>query len=220
MTRYAKTLRNMMKPRILILLNFLAIAAFLQIAEVGPAGRNNRIRSEFGRPFVIVQKNWTSDWDPYANPERKVNYEYEVSFNVTSLLINAAIIGAVALVIWFFWRKARPAGPEWSKSACWIYALSSLGLVTINIWFAIAHKAHDSNPLQGGEYASGWPAATLVVYDDGRSFTIVTYADTLNGMIIFCAPLVLALVSEGIVRSFNKRHKKQMPQTPDGAGDP
>ena len=128
----------MMKPRILILLNFLAVAAFLQIIEFGGWGRShNHLGVAYGRPFAIVERGWTCDWDSNWDPAGEL--EYDVSFSFTSLLKNAAIIGAVALASWFLWRKVRPTGPTWGKVACWVYVLTALSLLTSNVCFAVAN---------------------------------------------------------------------------------
>lgn len=187
-------------------------------------GWNNTTSVAYGQPFVIVERYWISDWDPARGPEpeQEVKYEYGVSFYFTGLLKNAAIIGALALTGWFLlWPKIRPGGPTWSKVGCRVYLLAALSLLTINVWFAIAHQAyaHDSLP---GPYIFGWPVPvwTDMFGDMDYMKGMFALADIYNGLIVFIVPLLMAIASEKILSRRNMRHNQRIHQTPKGAGDP
>ena len=179
-------------------------------------GMHNRVGVGHGKPFVIVDRHWTCDWNLSLGPD--VEVEYGVSFYYMGLLNNAAIIGTLALAGWFLWRRIRPAGPTWSKVACWVYTLSALSLLAINVWFAFAHQVYGLDLWsveKGGPYALGWP---LPIWK-GMLGSIM-HADTYNVLILFIIPLLLAIVSEKIARRRKMKHNNQMHQMPDGAGDP
>jgi hypothetical protein len=206
-----------MKPRVLILVDFLAVAAFLQITGIGVVGSDTYMAAGYGKPFTVASRHWTCSSEDLGE-----EMEYGMSFYTNGLLINAAIIGALALAAYFLWRKIQPSGPVWSRIACRAYALAAISLLTINVWFAVAHRA-DTQTMQSGPQCAGWPVTTWLVYSSStppRFIGIFRDSDTYNGLIAFTVPLLLALVCETIVRRQRKRHNKRMHQTPDGAGDP
>ena len=125
----------------------------------------------------------------------------------TRALLNSAIILAIALAAYFLWGKAGSARPAWSKTTRLVYVLTAAALLTINVWFAVAHRA-DTDTMRSGFYCLGWPVppwSRLLVDPESYGSGFIEYADVYNGLTIFTAPLLLAVGSETVFRRRDKR---------------
>ena len=206
-------------------MNFLAVAGLLQVTGIAPGGSHSSFSVAYGKPFPIVYRRWSCDWNKGFGLVKMEDVDYRVDFEgAAALLLNVAVIGAIVVAGRFLWQRAAPRRRAWSRTACVTYVLTTLVLLTINVSFIVAHRT-ETKTLQTGLHSVGWPVpqwSDWLAQPQEFSSGMIAYADVYNGLIVFTVPLLLSLVCEMIVRRCGKRHNQRMHQIPMdiGTGDP